>query len=113
MTHALNLRLPPLKQIIADGHVEWGFQLNVKNKIIEGQIDLWGVADGVAWLIDYKSGTSRSLEKAFAQLDLYALALRAFGVRGEIRCAVIYLLEKKVEIRPVQEVNAPALSLDL
>jgi ATP-dependent helicase/nuclease subunit A len=103
VAHALKIQKPPLRKIIANGHVEWGFQLRAKNKIIEGQIDLWGGDGNVTWLLDYKSGTSRSLEKSFTQLDLYSLALREFGVQGEIFCGVIYLLEKKVEIRPARD----------
>lgn len=99
--NVLNLGTPPVRKIIECGEVEWGFQLKSGPYCIEGQIDLWGTVDGVTWLIDYKSGTSKYQGKAFDQLDLYSLALRAIGVTGPIKSAVIFVLEEKVAVREV------------
>jgi hypothetical protein len=91
---------PPLRQLIEAGNVEWGFQLKTARGLVEGQIDLWGTdSEGITWLVDYKSGSPALQEKAFRQLDLYTLALRASGVTGEIRCAVIYALNDKVIVK--------------
>ncbi len=96
----LNLKQPPIRELIAAGEVEWGFQLRTARGVMEGQIDLWGVdSNDVTWVIDYKSGSSRFSDKAFAQLSLYAHALREYGVSGEIRLAVVYAIEEKCEIR--------------
>ncbi len=112
--YVLALKEPPVAQLIRDGEVEWGFQLKRPKttsatesesentapavQIVEGQIDLWGTVDGVTWVIDYKSGSSLYKEKALDQLRLYAEAIRARGVTTEIRLAVIYALEGKVDI---------------
>ena len=72
--------------------------------IIEGQVDLWGEVENSCgekevWLVDYKSGSEKYIEKAFKQLDFYAQALRKYGVRGEIQQAVIYPLSRIVQVR--------------
>lgn len=106
--YVLSLNLPPVRELIRRGEVEWGFQLKTKRGILEGQIDLWGTMPGgpqsgqhqlTTWVVDYKSGSSRSIEKAFDQLNLYALALRARGVEHAIQLAVIYAREQRVAIR--------------
>tara|TARA_B100000749_G_C18450166_1_gene476223 strand:- start:59646 stop:62657 length:3012 start_codon:yes stop_codon:yes gene_type:complete len=91
------LQDPPLKEIIHNGHVEWGFQLLTKEGIMEGQIDLWGLdAKGNVWLVDYKSGQEKYKAKAFEQLKIYAQALRAKGIDKEINLAVIYPMSQSV-----------------
>ncbi len=102
----LNLTKPPIRQLIDCGQVEWGFQLKTNIGIVEGQIDLWGVIDDVAWLVDYKSGSAAHVESAFRQLDFYTLALRAIGVKSEIYCAVVYALDESVVVRPARARDA-------
>jgi hypothetical protein len=101
--YVLGLDQPPMHDLLQVGEVEWGFQLATNFGVLEGQIDLWGTVDGaggpVTWVIDYKSGSSRYREKAFAQLELYAYALTQFGVEAPIRLAVIYAMDKQTEIR--------------
>ncbi len=109
----LGLTAPPVQKLIESGEVEWGFQLKANGRIVEGQIDLWGRADGVTWIVDYKSGTSRFRDKAFAQLDLYSLALRQFGETNAIKCAVIYVVEKKVEVRDASDAQATRRQFNL
>lgn len=101
----VDIKNPPMRDLISSGQVEWGFQLKISDKIIEGQIDLWGEAkdendERKIWIIDYKSGSSRSVEAAFAQLNLYSLAVRAVRPGIKVNLAVIFSLEEKVEIRP-------------
>lgn len=96
--YALNLKSPPIAQLISHGQVEWGFQLQTSTHIIEGQIDLWGTINGETWIIDYKSGSAKYRDKAMAQLNLYSLALRARGVKDPIRLAIVYALDQKVEL---------------
>lgn len=93
------LKQPPMGQLLVSGHAEWGFQIQLQGSILEGQIDLWGEADDQIWLIDYKSGNPRALEKAMAQLEIYAFALTRFGLKLPIQMAVIYPFHEKVEIR--------------
>ena len=99
-----NLKTPPMKQLLKSGFVEWGFQIKADGRIIEGQIDLWGEVENPdgkkeAWLIDYKSGSDKYIDKAFKQLDFYSQALRKHGVSCEIKQAVIYPLNGAVEMR--------------
>lgn len=93
------LKTPPLRELIRVGQVEWGFQLRLAERIVEGQIDLWGELGGCAWIVDYKTGTIEGLEKAFSQLDWYARALRAAGVKKPLKGAALFPLEKKVVVR--------------
>jgi ATP-dependent helicase/nuclease subunit A len=97
-----NLASPPLKQVIEQGEVEWGFQLKTKKGVIEGQIDLWGEVNGEIWVVDYKSGDSRYSEKAFRQLELYAYALTRYRPGKPVKLAVIYPLLKKVETKTLR-----------
>ena len=88
------MREPPLLQLIRDGSVEWGFAFRDGKSIVEGQIDLWGRDEGgVLWVVDYKSGSPARKAQAFAQLSLYALALRKGGfLRADerARLAAVY-----------------------
>lgn len=94
-----DLKNPTFTDLIKNGNVEWGFQFVEGNKIVDGQIDLWGMSDGKVWIVDYKTGSSRYLEKAFTQMEWYAKALRKFGVFDNINLAVIFPFEKKIEIQ--------------
>lgn len=69
--------------------------------ILEGQIDLWGKdRDSQYWLIDYKSGSDKYLNKAVHQLSLYSFALRSLGINEPIQLAVVYPLDLKCHIQP-------------
>ncbi len=93
------LKEPPMKKLFGSAFAEWGFQVKTASGILEGQIDLWGELEGKIWLVDYKSGDPRYAEKAFAQLDVYAYALRRFGHDRPIQLAVIYPFEMEVKQR--------------
>ena len=91
-----NSQEPPLKELIQNGQVEWGFQVPTAKGILEGQIDLWGQdSKGLIWLVDYKSGLDKYIDKAFHQLSLYSLALRILGYEEQIKLAVVYVLSGK------------------
>jgi len=94
-----NLQKPPMGLLLTSGFSEWGFQMKTDLGILQGQIDLWGETDDTIWVIDYKSGTSRHIEKAFLQLSVYAKALEKLGRGKPIRMAAIYPFEQRVEIR--------------
>lgn len=92
----------PLMDIIEKGFVEWGFSLTHDKKIIQGQIDLWGFVQGTAWIVDYKTGSQRYLEKAFSQLDVYAWALHKMKYLSNVtsvKLAVIYPIDQVVKIK--------------
>jgi ATP-dependent helicase/nuclease subunit A len=91
----LQLQDPPLARIIEAGEVEWGFQYLQEDLIVEGQIDLWGVVDGVTYVVDYKTG-SPDLNKAFRQLHLYAEALVRLDRSRKIRLVVLQPFRQKV-----------------
>jgi ATP-dependent helicase/nuclease subunit A len=88
---------PPMRHLIQEGSVEWGFQVQTPAGVIEGQIDLWAKHDGKIYIVDYKSGSNRFKEAAFEQLSLYAWALRKFGHKEPIELMVIYPLTQKFE----------------
>ncbi len=97
--------LLPLAEIIHDGHVEWGFALNYQSIMIQGQIDLWGRVKETLWLVDYKTGSQRHLQKAFKQLEVYAWALHRMGYATDcktIKMAVIYPMDKVVRVEELK-----------
>ena len=92
------MKEPPFKEVLSGGFVEWGFQLKVNSKILEGQIDLWGMdSQNRLWVIDYKTGSSKSSEKAIKQVQFYLWVLKYKGLTpSSFNWAVIYPLEEKV-----------------
>lgn len=94
-----NLARPPMKQLLSTGHSEWGFQLKIDSDILQGQIDLWGETEDAIWLIDYKSGKSRYIEKAFEQLRIYAQVLQKLNLGKPIHMVALYPFEQRAEIR--------------
>ncbi len=92
----------PLMKIIQEGHVEWGFALKQQDTLLQGQIDLWGIVDGTAWVVDYKTGSQKYSEMAFAQLEMYAQTLKSMGYlkdANEVNLAVVYPLDQVVKIK--------------
>jgi ATP-dependent helicase/nuclease subunit A len=91
---------PNIMKIIKSGEVEWGFSISHQGLLIEGQVDLWGRStDGRAWIIDYKSGSPESKQKAFQQMSIYALALRKSGfVKNDepLTLAAVYPFARQV-----------------
>jgi len=94
----MGLDSPPLVEILENGHVEWGFQAKEGGRILEGQIDLWGIdGENRLWVIDYKTGSSKSSEQAIAQVKFYLWILRKKGLTpSEFKWSVIYPFEEKV-----------------
>lgn len=103
---ALQIEIPPLKNLIQNGRTEWGFMFRERGLTLEGKIDLWGVEKEDVWIVDYKSAesfTQESIEKAKEQLELYALAINRLGHPWEkIKLAVV---------APLQRENARILTL--
>lgn len=96
----LSLKEPPMQALIRDGFTEWGFQVQDGDRVIEGQIDLWGIHNGRIYVVDYKTGSRKGEEDAFLQLRLYAWALRRFQNKEPMELVVIYPLSEKVSSRP-------------
>ncbi len=93
----------PLSEILEQGHVEWGFGLQVKNndqsKMIQGQIDAWGILGNKVYVLDYKTGTSDHVESAFEQLRFYASCLKEMKfitADHQVILGVLYPVEEKV-----------------
>ncbi|MCB0357759.1 MAG: PD-(D/E)XK nuclease family protein, partial [Bdellovibrionales bacterium] len=100
------LNMPPMQSLLSTGYVEWGFQWQCQDLILEGQIDIWGNVSEETWLIDYKSGSSEYVQKAMQQLDLYSLALYEMGY-NRIKKAVLFPFAEKVVIE--QALNKKSL----
>jgi ATP-dependent helicase/nuclease subunit A len=102
LQYILTNESPPYVKIIKQGEVEWPFVLQQNSDRIQGQIDLWGIVDDVLWVVDYKSGEKVLKEKAFAQLSLYANALRQhLHWNKQIQLVVVYPFLKKEFMVPV------------
>ena len=111
------MREPPLLDLIRDGSAEWGFAFRQGESIVEGQIDLWGRADGQLWIVDYKSGGSDRRAQAFAQLSLYAIALRKAGAiandeRAQLAAVYPFSGEAFVEVEPELSATLSKFGLD-
>ena len=88
----------PLKEIIKNGYVEWGYQKQEKGSLVERRIDLWGVVDNELWIVDYKTGSSRHKKKAFEQLRTYSKALTEYlSWEAKINLVVVYPFDEKIE----------------
>lgn len=97
----LELKSPPMKEILSKGHPEWGFAYQKQNQLIQGAIDLWAELEDRVYILDYKTGSSRHSDKAISQLELYSKALNEMDVvtRGKPHQLVaIYPFEEKVII---------------
>jgi ATP-dependent helicase/nuclease subunit A len=113
----LEQREVPVSDLIKNGFVEWGFLLKHSGALIEGQIDLWGEHSGVFWVVDYKSGSSEGVEKAFEQLGIYSYALRQSHQelrenKKPLNMAVIFPGEKKVFVKPAPHLEETRAYLD-
>ena len=94
----------PLEKVLQSGFVEWGFGLKNNSKLIQGQIDAWGVVDDTVYVLDYKTGSSDYTAKLWLVetgqlLEFYAACLKEMKKITEnqkIILGVIYPLEEKV-----------------
>lgn len=67
--------------------------------VVQGQIDAWGKVGSTAYILDYKTGSSRYVEKAYEQLNFYAQCLKQMKMLEdckEVILAVIYPAEEKI-----------------
>lgn len=93
-----------LAELLQSGHVEWGFGLQVSSKMIQGQIDAWSILGSDFYILDYKTGQQKYLDKAYAQLEFYAFCLKEMGLLKEshkIKLVVIYPLDEVVKIKNI------------
>ncbi len=93
--YVLNLKEPPMKELLKNGKPEWPYLYRKDNIITEGRIDLWGDVDNVRWIIDYKTGTVHK-EEGFLQMAAYAEALNSKHSVKDVRLVLLYPLTEKV-----------------
>lgn len=94
----------PFREILTKGEVEWGFALREGERILQGQIDLWGPAGGDTWVVDYKTGSTDYKSKALEQIRLYARALKKMkrtSPSGVVHLVAVFPLEKKLYVETV------------
>jgi hypothetical protein len=89
--------------VIQSGEVEFGMTVKFDEKLIQGQIDLWGSGkNGQMWVVDYKTGNPAYQDKAFKQLEIYCWALRKINkieLQQTVNLAVIYPFSKMTLVR--------------
>ena len=91
LNYILALQEPPLVQLMKAGKVEWAFRYKKEEQTFDGQVDLWAIYEDTLWIIDYKSGERILLDKAFAQLQVYAEAIVSYlDWKGPVRASVVY-----------------------
>ena len=62
----------PWMELIEMGHVEYAYSRKVEGKLLQRRVDLWGVYAGSLWVVDYKTGSSLSIDSAQEQVLRYA-----------------------------------------
>lgn len=96
----LEIKEPPMIELIQNGHVEYGIFFKWNDQIIRGRLDLWGRdSQNRIWIVDYKTGSSRLKDESFKQLQWYAKGLiqcRHVELNETIHLCLIYVLEKRV-----------------
>jgi ATP-dependent helicase/nuclease subunit A len=95
----------PFQEIAVTGKAEYGIIYLFGGYRLEGKIDLWGIANGELWIVDYKTGSIKNREKAFQQLRIYALPLMEWLEIKKAKLAVIYPLEEKCFVESVEYGN--------
>lgn len=106
-------------KLIKNGEVEDGIAVLIDDNLIQGQIDLWGSlslsdSGSEVWVVDYKSGSEKYQDKAFAQLEIYAWALRSMnkiGIDQKVNLAVIYPLAQKTFVRTAMDFQTQSLNI--
>lgn len=96
----------PFEKIFETGFAEWSFVVKDSLLNLQGQIDLWGDVGHDVWIVDYKTGNPEFGRKALDQLQIYAWALRKFGVSKPIRLAAVFTFEDKEFIEDALESEA-------
>lgn len=90
----------PWKQILKQGHKEFGFSFIYEEKKYTGSIDLWAQIGTSCYLIDYKTGDKVDSTGHFNQLMFYAQALKHLKIinSSEVQLIVCYMtLEKSLK----------------
>jgi ATP-dependent helicase/nuclease subunit A len=100
-------------EVIQNGEVEFGLAVKLDQRLIQGQIDLWGFDhSGQAWVVDYKTGSSEHQAKAMKQLHIYCWALqkmKKIDPEKPVQLAVIYpfsnltLIEKAPSLLEIEK----------
>lgn len=97
VSFVLNNQQVPLQEIIRDGFVEWGYQHQVEMELKERRVDLWGVVNGTLWIVDYKTGSARLKNKAFAQMQEYQVALQQYlNWQGPVQLVAVYPFDQQL-----------------
>ncbi len=102
LEYVASLKEPNILELIKGGFVEWPFSYMKDGLSLKGQIDLWGKdASNNIWIVDYKSGSQKYIEKAFRQLEIYREALSFVKniEASKIGLCVIYPLDSFYEVR--------------
>lgn len=110
-----NLESPPLFSLIENGFVEYAFQVQFPGEIFRGQIDLWGECHGQIWIVDYKTGSTKYLHKAWDQLGIYARCLQKihnWSGNQKINLCALYPQSREVFIQSYNNSTA-SLSTNL
>ena len=92
---------PPYWDLIHEGNAEWGFAILNGDQLVQGQVDLWTETPEAIWIVDYKTGSSRHVEKAIEQLYIYAWALAKVGrwKKKPLKLVAVFPLEEKSDVR--------------
>lgn len=105
----LQLKIPPMQEILEHGFAEWGFTVPWNKSKLVGQIDLWAKTQNCLWVIDYKTGDPKSSQKSLEQLQIYAECLfrtKRTIDNTKIILAALYPISENVFMQEFADRNA-------
>jgi len=95
LDYVIQIKAPPLFQLLKNGFSEWPFKLQKQNLVFQGQVDFWAKTSNDIYLCDYKSSLSQTL-KAKQQLIFYSGVFHEIYPNCKIWMYQIYPFQKKI-----------------
>ncbi|MCB9072942.1 MAG: UvrD-helicase domain-containing protein [Bdellovibrionaceae bacterium] len=91
LNYVLQLKEPPMTELLKVGRAEWSFVSIEEGSSIEGQVDLWGIVNNTLWIVDYKSGEYIDQSKLSAQIVNYSVAVKKYlKWTGPVEMALVF-----------------------
>ena len=108
------LKDPPVKEMIKSQRPEWGFNAQLEDFLVSGQIDLWGQdSRGDIHIFDYKTGQNSPIAHGAIQLGLYAWVLKNRCPLSKIHTHLVQLSDLTIHTLDIQLKPISTLSFSI